>query len=130
MVSVRDAVTNVPMMPSGFYPGATSTNDNSLTFRAAGGYRLFFNHGMTAGASLPANGTAWPVISNRNFARVPGWLNSSANPVSGAPFRWGRLWVIPQPGSAHHRRTTRNCALQPGVMFYFVNRPLGAVGAL
>lgn len=43
-----------------------SANDNSVTFRAAGGYRLFSNSGLTLGAQLPANATAWSALSDRN----------------------------------------------------------------
>ncbi len=43
-----------------------STNANSATLRAAGGYRLFSNAGLTLGAQLPPNGTAWAAISDRN----------------------------------------------------------------
>ena len=43
-----------------------STNDNSVTLRAAGGYRLFSNTGMTVGAHLPPGGNAWSPMSDRN----------------------------------------------------------------
>ncbi len=42
-----------------------STNANSVTFRAAGGYRFFSNGGMTLGAQLAPNATAWAAISDR-----------------------------------------------------------------
>ena len=44
----------------------SSTNSRSVTFRAAGGYRLFSNAGLTLGAELPPNATAWAAISDRN----------------------------------------------------------------
>lgn len=43
-----------------------STNDNSVTMRAAGGYRFFSNSGATLGAQLPPNATAWAAISDRD----------------------------------------------------------------
>lgn len=43
-----------------------STNDHSVTFRAAGGYRFFSDAGMTLGAHLAPNATAWAAISDRN----------------------------------------------------------------
>ena len=51
-----------------------STNANSVTLRAAGGYRLFSNSAATLGAQLSANATSWSVMSDRdakeNFAPV------------------------------------------------------------
>ena len=44
----------------------TSTANNSVTFRASGGYRLFSNSGATAGVSLAAGGGAWTTISDRH----------------------------------------------------------------
>jgi hypothetical protein len=43
-----------------------STNVNSVTMRASGGYRLFSNSGATVGASLAAGGNAWSPMSDRN----------------------------------------------------------------
>ena len=52
----------------------SSASGNSVTFRAGGGYRLFSNAGLTLGAELPPNATAWVVISDRhakeNFAPI------------------------------------------------------------
>lgn len=49
---------------------------NSVTMRAAGGYRLFSDQGATLGVTLAANGGAWSSISDRNakkdFAPVDG----------------------------------------------------------
>ncbi len=42
-----------------------SAGANSVTFRAAGGYRFFSNGGMALGAQLPPNATAWAAISDR-----------------------------------------------------------------
>ncbi len=44
----------------------SSTTNNSVTFRAAGGYRLFSNAGATMGAALMPNATAWSALSDRN----------------------------------------------------------------
>jgi hypothetical protein len=43
-----------------------STNVNSVTMRAAGGYRLFSNSGATAGAYLAAGSGSWTSMSDRN----------------------------------------------------------------
>lgn len=43
-----------------------SAGDNSVTFRAAGGYQFFSNPLMTLGAQLAPNATAWSAISDRN----------------------------------------------------------------
>jgi hypothetical protein len=43
-----------------------STNDNSVTFRAAGGYRLYSDAGATLGVFLAGNGNSWSSISDRN----------------------------------------------------------------
>jgi Chaperone of endosialidase len=44
----------------------TSTNDNSVTMRASGGYRLFSNSGATAGVFLAPGGASWASVSDRN----------------------------------------------------------------
>jgi hypothetical protein len=44
----------------------TSTNANSVTLRASGGYRLFSNAGATAGVYLAAGAGSWTSISDRN----------------------------------------------------------------
>ncbi len=43
-----------------------STNNNSVTMRGAGGFRLFSNPGATLGVYLAPNGSSWSVISDRN----------------------------------------------------------------
>ncbi len=43
-----------------------STNANSVTMRAAGGYRLFSNAGSTAGVHLSPGGGSWTSMSDRN----------------------------------------------------------------
>ena len=57
----------------------TSTNADSVTMRASGGYRLFSNSGATVGVSLAAGSGSWTSMSDRNakenFAPVkPGAL--------------------------------------------------------
>ncbi|MBI4325198.1 MAG: tail fiber domain-containing protein [Chloroflexi bacterium] len=42
-----------------------STANDSVTFRASGGYRLFTGSG-TSGAQLPAGATSWTTLSDRN----------------------------------------------------------------
>jgi hypothetical protein len=53
-----------------------STNTDSVTFSAGGGFRIFSNDRLTAGAYLAPGGTAWSVICDRNakknFAPVSG----------------------------------------------------------
>jgi hypothetical protein len=44
----------------------TSTNANSVTLRAAGGYRLFSNADATAGVYLAPGGGSWTSLSDRN----------------------------------------------------------------
>jgi hypothetical protein len=46
-----------------------STNANSVTLRAAGGYRLFSNSATTAGVFLGAGGTSWAAISDRDVKK-------------------------------------------------------------
>jgi len=52
----------------------TSTNVNSVTMRASGGYRLFSDGSLVSGVYLATGGSAWTVISDRNakenFSRV------------------------------------------------------------
>ena len=43
-----------------------STDANSVTFRAGGGYRFFSSTNANAGVSLATDGTAWGTISDRN----------------------------------------------------------------
>jgi hypothetical protein len=47
-------------------PDVVSTNANSVTMRASGGYRLFSNNGMTAGVYLAPGGGGWTAMSDRN----------------------------------------------------------------
>ena len=43
-----------------------STNANSVTMRAAGGYRLFSNSAATQGAYLASGSSTWTTVSDRN----------------------------------------------------------------
>ena len=87
------------------YPAASSTTDNSLTFRAAGGYRLFSNSGMSAGVSLAPGGTAWATISDqnakKNFQAINGEevLNKlAAVPVEQWNYKWEKDSDVPNIG--------------------------------
>lgn len=42
-----------------------STANNQVTFRSAGGFRIFSNSGMTMGAQLAPNATSWTALSDR-----------------------------------------------------------------
>lgn len=44
----------------------TSAADNSVTFRASGGYRLFSDSGATMGVSLAAGSGSWTSLCDRN----------------------------------------------------------------
>ncbi len=87
------------------YPAASSASDNSVTMRAAGGYRLFSNSGMSAGVSLAPGGTAWATISDqnakKNFAPVNGEevLNKLASvPVEKWNYKWEKDNSTPHIG--------------------------------
>ncbi len=82
-----------------------SANNNSVTFRAAGGYRLFSNSGVSAGVSLAANGTAWAVISDKNvkkdFAPVDAvdvLEKLAALPITQWRYQWEEENVTPHLG--------------------------------
>jgi len=45
---------------------ASSTNANSMTFRASGGVRIFTISDQSAGVYLAPNGTSWSAMSDRN----------------------------------------------------------------
>jgi hypothetical protein len=86
-------------------PAPSSQVDNSLTFRAAGGYRLFSNPNMTAGISLAAGATAWATISDqnakKNFARVNGQTvleKLSSVPVEQWNYKWEQDNAVPNIG--------------------------------
>ena len=83
----------------------SSTNNNSLTFRAAGGYRLFSNSGMSAGVSLAPGGTAWATISDqnakKNFAAVNGQAvlaKLATVPVQQWNYKWDADSDVPNIG--------------------------------
>lgn len=82
-----------------------STNNNSVTFRASGGYRLFSNPTATAGVSLAPNATAWSVISDRavkkDFAAVDGrevLEKLAAVPVQSWHYQWESAEATPHLG--------------------------------
>jgi hypothetical protein len=59
--------------PGSFVFGDFSTPDeirsganNQATFRVAGGFRIYSNANLLSGVILPANGSAWEVVSDRN----------------------------------------------------------------
>ncbi len=83
----------------------TSTSANSVTMRAAGGYRLFSNAATNAGVSLAAGGTAWAVISDRNvkkdFAPVDGidiLKKLAAIPITRWHYKWEQSDTTPHIG--------------------------------
>jgi trimeric autotransporter adhesin len=82
-----------------------STNDNSVTMRAAGGYRLFSNTGMSSGVFLAPGGTSWSAISDRNakkdFAPVDGvdvLEKLAALPITRWHYRWEEESATPHIG--------------------------------
>lgn len=82
-----------------------STNANSVTMRAAGGYRFFSNSGATAGVSLAPGATAWAVISDRNvkkdFAPVDSRMileKLAALPITSWRYQWEKQDVTPHIG--------------------------------
>jgi hypothetical protein len=88
-----------------YYQNTVSASSNSVTMRAAGGYRLFSNPYMTAGVSLAPNATAWSVISDRNakkdFAPVDsvGILEKlAAMPVTQWHYKWEETNTTPHIG--------------------------------
>jgi hypothetical protein len=59
-------------------PDLYSTNANSVTMRAAGGYRLFANSGATAGVYLAPGGGSWTSLSDRHAKENLGAVNAQA----------------------------------------------------
>ncbi|MCW5555873.1 MAG: tail fiber domain-containing protein [Verrucomicrobiae bacterium] len=55
-----------------------STNNNSVTLRASGGYRLFSDTGASAGVFLAPGGNSWASISDRNRKKDIQPLDSQA----------------------------------------------------
>src|ERR1035437_3040477 len=81
-----------------------STNANSVTMRASGGFRFFTGTG-TVGASLAAGGTAWGVISDRNAKKNFQPLDGlevleklSAIPVQHWNYKWEPDDAVPHIG--------------------------------
>jgi trimeric autotransporter adhesin len=82
-----------------------STNNNSVTFRADGGYRLYSNGGATLGVFLAHNGNAWSSISDRdakkNFASVDGEAvleKLASMPVQKWNYKWEKDDDVPNIG--------------------------------
>jgi trimeric autotransporter adhesin len=70
-----------------------STNANSVSMRASGGYRLF--SGAAAGVYLAPNGTSWATISDRNAKKNFAALNGEGvlNKLAGIPIQqWNYKW--------------------------------------
>ena len=83
--------------------GASSTANDSVTFRASGGYRFFT--GTTSGAELAAGATSWTALSDRNvkkdFAPVDGRaiLEKLATlPMSQWHYQWEETNLTPHIG--------------------------------
>jgi hypothetical protein len=71
-----------------------STNNNSVTMRASGGYRFFTGTGA-AGAQLPAGATAWTTLSDRNVKKDirPADASVILDQLSRLPLsRWHYVW--------------------------------------
>jgi len=71
-----------------------STNANSVTFRASGGYRFFTGTG-TGGAKLLAGATAWSVLSDRNTKKnfTPVNCQSILDKLAAVPLQqWNYKW--------------------------------------
>jgi hypothetical protein len=82
-----------------------STNANSVTMRASGGYRLYSNSGLTLGAYLAPNGTSWGALSDRNakkdFAPVDNrevLEKLAAVPITQWHYRWEESNATPHIG--------------------------------
>lgn len=82
----------------------TSVSNNSVTFRASGGYRFITSTGA-AGAQLTANATAWSTLSDRNAKKnfqsvdTVGVLNKLvAVPLSQWNYKWEKDNDVPNIG--------------------------------
>ncbi len=87
------------------YADVVSTNANSVTFRASGGYRFFSDTAASAGVSLAPNATAWSVISDRavkkDFAAVDSrevLEKLAAVPVQRWHYQWESAEATPHLG--------------------------------
>jgi hypothetical protein len=73
----------------------SSTNANSVTIRASGGYRLFSNTNLNAGVFLAPSNTSWSIISDRNAKKNFKPLDSEAvlEKLARVPVqRWNYRW--------------------------------------
>lgn len=82
-----------------------STNDNSMTFRASGGVRIFTVGDQSAGVYLAPGGTAWSAMSDRNAKKnfravdTVGVLDKlAAVPVSQWNYNWEQDDAVPNIG--------------------------------
>jgi len=84
--------------------GATSVSDNSVTFRAGGGYRFFTALGA-AGAQLLPNATSWTTLSDRNAKKNFQAVDTeavlaklAAIPVQQWNYKWEKDGDVPNIG--------------------------------
>lgn len=73
----------------------SSTNDNSMTFRASGGVRFFSNGSQSSGVYLAPGGTSWAAISDRNAKKNFAPVDSQAvlEQLVAVPVqRWNYRW--------------------------------------
>jgi hypothetical protein len=82
-----------------------STNNNSMTFRASGGVRVFSNAGASAGVFLATGDTSWSSISDRKVKKNFADVNSlevleklAALPVQHWNYRWEPDDAVPHLG--------------------------------
>ena len=82
----------------------SSITNNSVTFRARNGYRLFTGSG-TGGAELLAGATAWSVMSDRNVKKDFAAVDSvsileklAAMPITQWHYKWEEPTVTPHIG--------------------------------
>lgn len=68
--------TGTFVLADGNIDNLMATNDNQMTMRFAGGYRLFTNNNATIGAVLNSNSSSWATISDstkkENFIKADG----------------------------------------------------------
>ncbi|MCL2040139.1 MAG: tail fiber domain-containing protein [Bacteroidetes bacterium] len=71
-----NAKTGAFVLADGNIDNVLATNDNQITMRFAGGYRLFTNNNATIGAVLNSNSNSWATISDstkkENFIKADG----------------------------------------------------------
>jgi hypothetical protein len=82
-----------------------STNNNSVTFRATGGYRFFTGTNTTDGAILKPNATSWSSLSDRNAKKNILPINGeevleklAAVPIARWNYKWENDSDVPNIG--------------------------------